>query len=452
MATPKVALDGIPCQAYHTLRKPDKSSIAILITSLFLSVSNFYVQIPTGPSYATRVGLSNAFSGPLLATSAFVMIPFNFLWTNISRSYPFRYVFIATSIINVLANLFYALAATTDSPIVLFLSRVLLGIGWQGAVLVTFLSKAFGSLHIKFYAGLYASTIAAGIAGGSLVAGALSPIDAHIGRVYFDKDTLPGWFFAAAFTALTFLFMFGLQEPESPPSCCICGGGKGSSSSSSSTAVSPQQEDPVEVAEIRKRQYRASLISGTVLLALIIANRTMQTAFESSAPLIGNEYFSWSVWEVSMFLSAVGLAMFPLFYLQNKYFPEVGEYKAAMLLCLLNLCGGLVAMQYSSALNAVQYCIGSFILFTSFTFSYGYVQSLFIKTFPVDFAKGKLDVGTLSMGALSIGRTVGGVFGSQFSGNAYQGAIVLSFILGMGIASVVSLAMFYKTFNAKKLS
>ena len=448
MDTTKGEFELIPCHSFHALRKPNKTSIAILITCLFLSVSNFYVQIPTGPSYSTRVGLSKAYSGPLLATSNFTMIPFNILWTNLSRSYPFRYVFVGTSLINVVANLFYALAATTDSSVVLFLSRVLLGVGWQGAVLVTFLSKAFGRHHIKFYSGLFACTIAAGIAGGSLVAGILTPIDAHIGRVYFDKDTLPGWFFAFSFAVLTVMFMFGLQEPENPPADCFCGAQVASSSSTSTISVSPEEE---HVTREQDSQYRASLIAGFVMLAMLTANRTMQMAFESAAPLIGDEYFSWSIWDVSIFLSAIGLAMLPLFLLQSKCFPDVDEYKASMGLCLLNICGGLVAMQYSSGLNVEQYCIGSFLLFISFTFSYGYMQSLFIKTFPSNFAKGKLDVGTFSMGGASVGRAVGGVFGSQFSGNVYQELIVSAFILGLGVSSVISLAAFYKTFNAKKL-
>eukprot|EP01135_Chromosphaera_perkinsii_P001180 Nk52_evm19s160 gene=Nk52_evmTU19s160 len=485
-----------PCQEWFMHRRPGLASEYINLSISMMGVANFYSAIPSGPDYSQRLGAPTSFSGILLAIVPVVSIASNYAWNNLARIVgSFRKVFIAILITTIAANLVYALAATTESPYVLLLSKFLLGCAMNGSISIQWIALSFGREHVRAAISRFTTVVALGIALGAAVAGILSPFDAHLGPVYFDEDTLPGWFFAVVALVHLVIVLVGLDEPqmqvwcdddaekdvdnhksgEGPgetSKCNFCKVRRGAMKMNKNKSKKPVDVPPQNLNEEEEqgeencKEHQNSKTSKTnisvmsklkllapsiLLLAMMVGNRICMSAFEASAPLVTSGEFGWSVMYVCVFLGVLGFSVLPMFYIFQNYLGDVSERRMLIWLFGVNSAGVILMMQYSADFTPYQYSAGGLVLFISITMSFSSIQSLLIKLHPAHLLSSKLDIGVLSITATSLGRGFGSVYGTRFDNLYHQENIIMSLLLAVNMGSLLLVLWFYKQLVPKKI-
>eukprot|EP01135_Chromosphaera_perkinsii_P008554 Nk52_evm20s1400 gene=Nk52_evmTU20s1400 len=424
------------CVEWKMNRKPSGWAEFLNLFMTVVCVSNYYVQIPTGPDYTERVGAPKSMSGVMLGLAPLIGIPSLFLWSFVYRQVGFRRAFVIVNFVALISNLLYALSETSLSSAQFYISRALVGVAYTLSLSVNWISQSYGSSLVKMASGKLSTAVALGVAGGAIVAALLSLGEARVGKVYFDKMTLPGWFYAAMSLFFMVAFWFLFEEPEPRPECdvacpvCVDEDAK----KEESTISTP-------VSDATRRRTTWMVIS---LLVMNGCGRFSLGGFEAAAPFIADYFFGWSVTLVSVFLGAIGLAVFPAFYIQQRYLSHISEKKMAAVLIFTNLAANIVLLQYGETLSESQYIIGGSILFITLSLLFGIMQSLFIKLIPADFGRGlKVDVGIVSLGSMAVGRALGTALGSQFPGHPQHENIIMGACLVVMFIHLILLLLCY---------
>ena len=438
-----------PCLQWKSRRTPRSQFSSFLnATSLFLAIGNFYTQIPASPSYSFRVGLSDQLSGVLLAIIPIIGIPASVIYSRISSKFGFRFTMIFIFILLAFANLVFVFAASSKSAAQLILAKVLYGIAFPGSTVVSWVSKSFGTEHVKKESAKLALVIAICISFGVLVAAVLSPINAHAGPVYFDEMTLPGWaYFAFSVIHVALLFKW-YEEPIPAPECqcpdCM---------QETGYKTEKKQTEKVASNDVAKVPIRGTFKEALPAFVLMIINmfgRMAMATFEVASPLVADQHFNWSVTESAFYLAAVSVLVVPMYFIHKKYLMKYSERKTAAVLLAVNIVGCAVMVQYGTpdgnagGFSVAQYVIGGALFFTTISMLYGTIQSLFIKTFPKNFSIPGIDIGVLSMGCMAVGRSLGSVLGSQFSHLNWQENIVVGILAGCSAIGLLLFIGFYR--------
>eukprot|EP01135_Chromosphaera_perkinsii_P011074 Nk52_evm33s2325 gene=Nk52_evmTU33s2325 len=424
------------CVDWKMNRKPSAWAEFLNLFMTVMCVSNYYVQIPTGPDYTERVGAPKSMSGVMLGLAPLVGIPSLFIWSFVYRHVGFRRAFVIINTVALISNLLYALSETSLSSAQFYISRALVGVAYTLSLSVNWISQSYGSSLVKTASGKLGTAVAGGVAGGAIIAALLSLGDAKVGKVYFDKMTLPGWFYAAMSIFFMVAFWFLFEEPQSRPEC---DDGCPECANEDAEKKGNAQSTPVSIAARRRTTW--------TVISLLIMNgcgRFSLGGFEAAAPFIADYFFGWSVTVVSVFLGAIGLAVFPAFYIQQRYLSHISEKKMAVALIFTNLAANIVLLQYGSPFSECQYIIGGSILFITLSLLFGIIQSLFIKIIPKDFGRRlKVDVGILSLGSMAVGRALGTALGSQFPDHPQHENIIMGTCLGVMFIHLILLLVCY---------
>eukprot|EP01135_Chromosphaera_perkinsii_P007093 Nk52_evm2s689 gene=Nk52_evmTU2s689 len=464
-----------PCRQWFLYRTPGKLSEWINLLSVTASLANFYCQIPSGAEYSERVGAPKSFSGILLAVVPITAILVNFLWNFlVDYTKSFRKVKALVLLLNIFANITFGMAATSNSKYVLLVSKILLGASGNSGLSLLWTTRSFGKEKVKPAVYNFSMSLAWGVVSGSIIAAILSPLKARLGPFYFDEDTLPGWFFALASIVLLLFVLCFFEEPQEEVKCAafemkkmdkegvketdceFCGVINTSSAKGDEGGKGGEQTNETKGKHSKKRWWVKDLLKeyapSFALIFILTCNRTTISTFETSAPLVANAEFSWSVMNVCIYLGILGLFVIPSVLLSKKYMSSVSEHKTLIAALLANASGAIIMMKFSpNSFTPYQYSVGGLFVFVSLTFIYSSAQSLLIKVFPSKpIFGGKVNISMISFITLQLGRALGAVYGSRFTEYSEQENFIMAFILAMNGICLFLVFYFLKDFTQKK--
>ncbi len=189
----------------------------LLVT--FLYMANQYVVAPTSAEYSHVMGQSEAMSGLIIGLSpaaALVSALVYSIWTN----YSFKDPLVAAVFLAVVGNLMYATALQCESPTMLFLGRIVSGLGAPRGIARRYISDHVSQKHRTLASSHFVTASALGLAFGPLVSSVVTYANVNltyslggITLVRMVNVTAPGWImFVLWFTVLVSV-VFGYEEP-----------------------------------------------------------------------------------------------------------------------------------------------------------------------------------------------------------------------------------------------
>ena len=198
----------------------------LLVT--FLYMANQYVVAPTSAEYSHVMGQSEAMSGLIIGLSpaaALLSALVYSVWTNYSFKDP---LVVAVSLAAV-GNLMYATALQCDSSNMLFLGRIVSGLGAPRGIARRYISDHVSLKHRTLASSHFVTASALGLASGPLVSSVVTYANVNLtyslGGVTLMRMvnvTAPGWIMFALWLTVLVSVVIGYEEPlkkshDAPP-------------------------------------------------------------------------------------------------------------------------------------------------------------------------------------------------------------------------------------------
>eukprot|EP01134_Creolimax_fragrantissima_P008159 CFRG8159T1 len=193
---------------------PDQFSFYLMCSSSLLSFASLSVVIPTVTIYSNSLGAGHVFSGLVVGMYAISSALFLIPMTALLRKTAFKSVMILSCLTGIVGHALYAMAGLANLPILLLLSRLVLGSGVAMNFVRLYIAATVGSEHRTRAFLIYKTTQLAGYGLGPLIGGMLYDVNFQIGDLVIDSSTSPAWFMAIVYTIATLLFVFRFEEPS----------------------------------------------------------------------------------------------------------------------------------------------------------------------------------------------------------------------------------------------
>ena len=403
-------------------RKPSSLSFYLNLFIMLFQNANYYAVVPSGPTYVERLGGDDNFSGILLAVLAVTALISSIGWTFMLKFASFKTNMLMACALSLAGNLLTGLAASTGELYVLVLARVLTGLGVCQSLQSEWISRAVGENFIRKASQMLGTADAMGAPLGAAIAAASAPINEHVLELYFDKDTLPGWFVAFVYIFITVFVLFAWEDPEIAP------------------------KDPASDGAMDNTHPPISWTSGLALY--IYAFPAASTCFalsvlEGSAPLVAKDEFDWGVLEVSIFLGVIGLVYLPISFIFNYLIDKMEDRKYLLFIHGVCLSGMIVLFKYPSSFTTYQYSIGALITFSSVAAGISAALALLSKVNPINDTI-MFNTGTVFLVSTSYGRCLGSVYSTAFPNDPNQENIVMAGGTAVYVLSLLICVLTYK--------
>jgi len=379
----------------------------------FLYMANYYVVIPTANEYASALGMWATLSGLLLAMtplSSLLSSVIYSLWSNRSFKQPLVFC----TIILVLGNLLYALALPFGSPALLFLARLIVGLGGNRAVNRRYIADFVTIDQKTFQSAIFVAVGSLGMTVGPGSQTLLNMINFSVFGLPVNPLTAPGWIMAILWFIFFFMTWLAFTEP-------IRKYAKSRDNDLLEPLLAIEEGDetiedgmPAASSSFRSLKDPTKSVmdpSGTVVcLWVYFVLKLVQEAFQTAAPLVTAHFFGWGDAAVGNMLAIIGLLVLPTNLAVGKLSQMIPDRVGQSIsLFLLGLGSALTFELNSSSFTVVQYLIGGFTLFISAQVLEGVNMGLLSKVMPKVMSKGLFNSGFLSTEAGTFGRVVGNV-------------------------------------------
>ncbi|KAF8822691.1 putative SPX domain-containing membrane protein [Cardiosporidium cionae] len=423
----------------------------------FLYMANYYIVIPTASEYAQAVGMTNTSSGYLLA-----MTPLSSLLASVLYSYwsnrCFRSPLLFCTSLLCLGNFLYALALNYRSPTMLFLGRLIVGLGGNRAVNRRYIADFVPVSARTFHSAIFVAIGSMGMSFGPGVQPLLGMLNFHIPAVNWIVNglTAPGWLLFVLWFLFFFCVLFGFHEPE-----------RKYAQTRIVVPLEPLLEQDVfgdaSVAKIRSRRKwfspfsspgpaqaestpRVNLKATAVCLWIYFVLKLSQEALQTAAPLVTAYWFTWTDTSVAYLLGAIGLVVLPSNLIVGWISHRLSDRKTLLTASVIMAIGCLVTLIFSSSFSVYQYVTGITIAFLAAQVLEGINMGLLSKVMPKVMSKGLWNSGFLSTEAGTFGRVIGdvfisvaGIFGIRFLQN-----LIIIPCIGLLILSIFLILFYWK--------
>jgi len=208
-------------------KKPSRvtSGIGLFLNLLvtFLYMANQYVVAPTSGQYSEILGESKAMSGLIIGlspTAALVSALFYSKWTN----YSFKEPLVTAITFAVAGNLLYGLALQNDSETMIFLGRLLSGLGAPRGIARRYIADHVSHKHRTIASSHFVTAGALGLAFGPLISSIVTSSNYSFTirfwgdpegliLLQFENVTAPGWIMTFLWLIALVAVLLAFEEP-----------------------------------------------------------------------------------------------------------------------------------------------------------------------------------------------------------------------------------------------
>lgn len=382
--------------------------LLFFFSHVLLVVSRFFIWMLGIGMYATRLGGTEADSAiiigmtPLAAQVGAVLFSW---WANKSYKKPLIFSSCCTTI----GNLLYALALPCNSLYMVLLGRLLNGFGAARAINRRYLADAYGRDERTAASAMFVTYSSLGLAAGPLVSAVLSLFLGQEGRLV-TVETAPGWLMTFCWSIYLVSTIVWFQEPASSKS--INKLSKSAAPRISSIGVGEKKPLLALSTEAENNDNPTSTMTLIPVMLTLLAYFVLKLALEcllSSTSMLATYYFHWHKSIIGIYLTFLGLLMFPTSLLVATYSNFYDDRELVVFFLFTTALGLFGIVHYvGENYNEVQYILAGIVIFCSTNSLEGVNMSLLSKTIPSSWAKHSiLNSGLLATEAGTLGRTVG---------------------------------------------
>lgn len=425
----------------------DFMSIQLNLMNTFLYMVNYYIVVPSSDDYAQLLHAPATMCGFIIGSmplSALVSSLVYSWWSNFSYTAPL----IISTLILITGNLMYALALYFNSIWLLLLGRFLCGMGGARAINRRYISDHVPMKQLTSASAAFVSASALGMAVGPALAGALSNLNFEIHGAPVNFVTAPGWVMCLAWVVYLLLIILFFKEPERPaPSGPISRQASennlegihdsapsptlnqpllstlsGNLPSSLAAGLPKYQQSDEEEGEMDDSDYgddRAVETVGELLKELTMPIKILlwiyfmlKFASElliSESSILTTYYFNWSTYQVSIFLSLLGLTVLPISAVVGNCISNIYEDRVVILWTQITTGVGVLAILCYSPFfhyTTYQYVAAAVVIFVSTNVLEGVNMSLLSKAMSPRLSRGVFNCGLLSTEAGTLARAL----------------------------------------------
>jgi len=387
-----------------------EASRLLNLLSAFLYMTNYYIVAPTSGIYATRLGGSEADSAmiigmtPLAAQVGSILYSW---WANKGYKNPL----IFASCCMTAGNLLYSLALPCKSMNMVLFGRLLNGFGAARAINRRYIADAFRKDERTAASAMFVTFSSLGMAAGPFVSAFLGLFLSQNGRL-LTIETAPGWIMAFAWGLYLVSIVLWFQDPCSNKLVHkheIAKERKTSSVSGEKKHLLVSSNDE-EINDIS-----TSISTLVPVMLTLLAYFVLKLALEcllSSTSMLASYYFNWHKSIIGIYLTFLGLLMFPTSLLVARYSRLYDDRELVVFFLSTTVIGLLgIAHYFGERYTEGQYIIAAIIIFCSTNSLEGCLMALLSKTIPKSWAKHSiLNSGLLATEAGTLGRTFGAFF------------------------------------------
>ncbi|KAL8170633.1 hypothetical protein V2J09_022437 [Rumex salicifolius] len=405
------------------------NSLLLNLVNTFLYMVNTYIIVPTADDYSLSLGAAATVCGVVIGAMAIAQIfssVYLSAWSNKSYFKPL----IFSSIVLLLGNTLYAMAYDFHSIWVLLIGRLFCGLGSARAVNRRYISDCV-PMRIRMQASAaFVSASALGMACGPALAGLLQT-NFKVFMFTVNKETLPGWFMAAAWLVYLIWLAFAFKEP--PPFQDDDFGTTTSSDTRQSDELEKGLKKPLLLGSEEKQQdddgddeaieealeeshkpvtsicaaYRLLTPSVKVQLLIYFMLKYAMEILLAESSVVTTYYFGWSTSSVAIFLACLGLTVLPVNIMVGSYISNMFEERQILLASeILVLIGIVLSFNVIVPYSVPQYVVSGLIMFVSAEVLEG-VNLLFLsRVMSSRLSRGTYNGGLLSTEAGTFARVV----------------------------------------------
>lgn len=204
----------------ESVRETSNIGLSLMLFATFLYQANQYVIGPTSGLYASMLGESEAMSGLIIGLSPMAAlisaVVFSF-WTN----YSFKSPLLVSLVFLAVGNLLYASALQYQSVPMMFMGRLLSGLGAPRGIARRYIADYVSLTHRTLASSHFVTASAMGLAIGPLISSSTSsPSNSFVWKygnivlVQYEIVTAPGWIMCLLFSISVLAVMLLFEEPH----------------------------------------------------------------------------------------------------------------------------------------------------------------------------------------------------------------------------------------------
>lgn len=361
----------------------DFSSVLLCILSAFFYMTNFYVLSTTAGEYSDALHMPKGYGGIISGISWLAVVAIAFVYSYWSN-YNFKYPMLVTTGILSVGNILYFLAYDCNAAYMLFLGRLLIGLGGPRMIHRRYLSVFVTVKARTKWNTLYVFGTALGMSLGPFLAAQLYQINSKLFGLTVNRFNCAGLVMGCVWIVFFVLVSIKFKEP-------------------------PEHRTSNLVSDPRIEKDVYNIIPVSISLWALFFPKMLQESLIISAAIVTDEEFDWNGKTTAIFLAILTLVVCPVHFVigtTSKYVEDRKFMTIALCLCMF---GSFTLIDFDD-LNIVQYTIGAFLLNLATNLSDGVSTSLVSKVLPPRINRGMFNAGLLSTISGSVGRAMAGIF------------------------------------------
>ncbi|KAF7725971.1 hypothetical protein EC973_009117 [Apophysomyces ossiformis] len=345
---------------------PPKISLFLILMANFLFNVSFYIIIPTVTNYANSLGADDVFSGLVIGGNTLSSIISIFFLNQIPM---LRDRYLATLHLAcasfLTGNILYALAARAQFLYLIFIGRLINGLGFTGFFFVKRYCtdpRIVGIRRRTLCCSLLVVSQSLGMVIGPLIGGQLARIGYH--GVLMNMNTIAGWVMACIW--LTYWVSVVIFFQDIPKTAC--------SDKSSQRSI---------LKIFKKGSYGMLVI--TVVMSFIAFSVFFELgAWEANIPIFTAKHFGWNEWDAGNFIGLIGIGSLVIVVPMTVYSKRIQDRTTAAVGFGTALIGMIIylARLTTSGVGKADYGVSWFLICSGYNVASTITLSLMSKLFP----------------------------------------------------------------------
>ncbi|BDA46399.1 SPX domain-containing membrane protein At1g63010 [Coccomyxa sp. Obi] len=391
-----------------------------------LYMANYNLVIPTITELCRKIGVPNAMVGIIIGCSDIATIPGTVgysIWTNHNYKAPL----LASAVACLVGNLAYCLSYDLGAVWLLFLARLVTGLGSARTVNRRYIAIFVAYKDRTWASALFVSLSAVGMALGPLLALPLSHFpDLKFAGLTFDHITMGGWLMNIAWLIFILFAYFGFEDPlrkrkerdelREPLLANGAAALDGMEAGMQAPKVPPPPSslaDSDDEAEVEDEGYWARLahlwssplVATACCIFLCYILKVVQQAYIDGLPIFTQMAYGWSNSDVGVMLGVLGLAAPLVNFTVGRLSARLPDRHITLASILVTMvgCFGLMGGPFPMA----TFFVAGALLYMGTIVLEALSMSLCSKVIDERMAKGLWNAGLLSTQAGTLGRLCG---------------------------------------------
>jgi MFS family permease len=359
-------------------------TLFLTVISSFFYMGNFYLLSVAAKDYAKHLDMPASFSGLLTGLNWAAAVVFAFVYSFWSN-YQFKIPTVICAFIVALGNLLYFIAWDADLAILLFVGRMLIGVGGPRVINRRYIAVYVAVKARTKWNAFYVAGSILGMACGPFAAAGLFYADFKFMGLTVNGMNCPAFVMIVIWLIYGVMCIFFFEEPEIEKK-------------KPATAVQASDDD---------EEVNSWLPTIMALWALFFP-KLVQESFIIAAPIAADISFHWTVADVGIYLAVISFVVAPIHAVIGVTSSWIEDRQFIMFAKAICVVGAFLLIDFGS-MPLFQYVIGSLVLYFATNIADPVSTSLTSKVLPKKIAKGIFNAGMLATLAGSLGRATGGV-------------------------------------------